>query len=99
MLYLLLLLCHIILTTDAVNIAHNTTITLKFRGRVSYPTWQMNGTAIPVGPLYRFEYDSSTGDLVSVLTIDGNETCGVLTVSCRLEGQVIYTERFTIEGL
>ena len=80
-------------------IAHNTTITLEYRGRFSYPTWYMDGYPVPVGRLYQFEYDSSTGDLLSLLTIDGNETCGVLNVSCRLEGQVVYSERLTIEGL
>ena len=86
--------------TDAMDIAHNTTITLEYRGRISYPAWNMNGSLVPPGPLYRVEYDPSTGDLLSILTIDGNETCGIVTVSCRLEGQgIVYTERLNIEGL
>ena len=80
-------------------IAHNTTITLECRGNLSYPTWYINGFPPPPGPLYKYEYDHSTGALLAILTIDGNETCGVLTVSCRLEGQTVYTERLTIEGL
>ena len=76
------------------DIAHNTTITLEYRERTSFPTWFMDGS-----PAGQFRYDSSTGDNLGILTIDGNETCGVLTVSCRLEGQVVYTERLTIEGL
>ena len=83
----------------AMDIAHNTTITLKYRGRFSYPTWYMNGYPVPPGPLYQVEYDPSTGDLLGILIIDGNETCGVLNVSCRVEGQIVYTERLTIEGL
>ena len=83
------------------DIAHNTTITLEYRGRFSYPTWYMNGSLVPPGPLYQFELDRSTGDILflAILTIDGNETCGVLNVSCTLERQIVYTERLTIEGL
>ena len=95
----MLLLCHIIFTADAVNIAHNTTITLEFRGRISYPAWYMNGHLVLPGPLYQIGHDPSTGDLLSLLTIDGNETCGIMNVSCRLEGQTVYTERLNISGL
>ena len=59
----------------------------------------MDGYSVPVGRLYQFEYDPSTGDLLSLLTIDGNQTCGNMTVSCRVEGQTVYTERLTIDGL
>ena len=81
------------------DIAHNTTITLEFRGRISYPTWYMNGSVVPPGPLYRVAYDPSTGDLLAILTIDGNETCGNIIVSCRAVGQTVYTVRLNIEGL
>ena len=81
------------------DIAHNTTITLECRGRFSYPIWYMDGYPVPPGRLHQFEYDPSTGDVLGLLTIDGNETCGVLNVICRLEGQIVYTERLTIEGL
>jgi len=81
------------------DIAHNTTITLEAHGRYSYPTWYINGSVVVPGPLYKVGYDPFTGDLLSVLTIDGNETCGVLIVSCRVGAQIAYTERFTIEGL
>ena len=81
------------------NIAHNTTITLQIHGRISYPTWYINGSVVPPGPLAQYEYDPSTGDLIGILTIDGNETCGIMTVSCRVEGQTVYTERLNIEGL
>ena len=84
---------------DAMDIAHNTTITLEYRGNHSYPSWYMNGYLVTPGPLYQVEYDPSTGDWLGILTIDGNETCGILNVSCRLEGQTVYTERLTIEGL
>ena len=95
----LLLFCHIVITADAVNIAHNTTITLEYRGRRSYPFWSMNGSVVPPGPLAQFGYDPSTGDLLGILTIDGNETCGFMTVSCRVVGQNVYTERLNISGL
>ena len=81
------------------NIAHNTTITLEFCGRVPYPVWYMNGSLVWQHPLYRTRVDPSTGDFLGILTIDGNETCGNMTVICRLEGQTVYTERLTIEGL
>ena len=82
------------------DIAHNTTITLEYHGRFSYPIWYMDGYTVPPGPLYQFKFDRSTGDVLGILTIDGNETCGVLNVSCRLvDGQIVYTERLTIEGL
>ena len=81
------------------DIAHNTTITLEFRGRVPYPAWYMNDSVIWQHPLYQTRVDPTTGDFLGILTIDGNETCGVLNVSCRVVGQIVYTERLTIEGL
>ena len=79
------------------DIAHNTTVTLECRERTSLPAWFMNGS--PAGPLYQFRYDHSTGDYLGILTIDGSEMCGNMTVSCRVDGQTVYTERLTIEGL
>ena len=81
------------------DIAHNTTITLEFHGRTSYPSWYMNGSVVLPGPLYRVAYDPSTGDLLGILTIDGNETCGIVNVSCRSVGQTVYTMRLNVEGL
>ena len=81
------------------NISHNTTITLEFHGRYSYPTWYINGSVVVPGPLYKVGYNPITGDWLGILTIDGNETCGVLIVSCRVDGQIAYTERLTIGGL
>ena len=66
------------------DIAHNTTITLKFHGRVPYPAWYMNGSLVWQHPLYRNGVDPSNGDILGILTVDGNETCGVLNVTCRL---------------
>ena len=77
------------------DIAHNTTITLVFHGRVPFPIWYMNGSPVWQYPLYDTRVDSSTGDFLGILTIDGNKTCGVLNVS----GRTVYTERLTIEGL
>ena len=57
----------------------------------------MNGRVVPLGPLYRFKYD--TRDLLAILTIDGNEMCGIMNVSCRVEAQTVYTERLNISGL
>ena len=91
--------CHILFTAGVVKIAHNTTITLEIRGRFSYPSWYMNGYLVLPGPLYQIDYDPSTGDLIGILTIDGNETRGIMTVSCRVEGQTVYSERLNISGL
>ena len=79
-------------------IAHNTTITLKFRGRVPYPVWYMNGSVVQ-HPLYNTRVDLGSGGFLGILTIDGNETWGNVTVSCKVERQIVYTERLTIEGL
>ena len=56
----------------------------------------MDGSLVPPGPLHQFKLDPNTGGVLGILTINGNETCGVLTVTCRLEGQTVYTERLTI---
>ena len=81
------------------DIAHNTTITLEFCGRVPYPVWYMNGSLVWQHPLYRTGLGPSTGSFLGILTIDGNETRGNVTVRCTVEGQTVYTERLTIEGL
>ena len=81
------------------DIAHNTTITLTFHGRIPFPVWYMNDSPVGKYPLYDTRVDSSTGNFLGILKIDGNETCGNMTVSCRVEGQIVYTENLTIEGL
>ena len=81
------------------DIAHNTTITLEFCGRVPYPVWYMNGSLVWQHPLYRTGLGPSTGSFLGILTIDGNETHGNVTVRCTVAGQTVYTERLTIEGL
>ena len=59
----------------------------------------MDGSLVWQHPLYKTGVDPSTGDFLGILTIDGNETCGVLIMSCRVGAQIVYTERLTIEGL
>ena len=81
------------------NIAHNTTITLEYHAGIPYPSWYMNGSLVWQQPLYKTGLDPSTGDFLGILTIDGNETCGTMNVSCRVGTQIVYTERLTIEGL
>ena len=78
--------------------AHNTTIKLEFRANTSYPIWHMNGDVVR-DPWYEIGHDPSTGDFLGILTIDGNETCGNVTVSCRVVDKTVYTERLNIEGL
>ena len=79
------------------NIAHNTTITLEFLGKT--PKWYINGSVVPAGPLAQYVYVASTEDVLAILTIDGNETCGIMIVNCTAVGQTVYTERLNIEGL
>ena len=85
-------------------IAHNTTSTLKCRcngGIQLFPVWYLNDSEIPVVSAqgYTTKIDHNTQDLIGILTIDGNETHGIMTVSCRVEGQTVYTERLNVEGL
>ena len=90
---------HCIFTSGIVDIAHNTTTTCVCRGRAPYPAWYMNERLVVPGPQYQVGYDPNTGDLLSILTIDGNEMCGIVDVRCRVEGQTVYTERLNISGL
>ena len=85
-------------TAGAMDIAHNTTITLECCGRVPWPAWYMNGSLVQ-HPQYKSKVDPSTGFNLGILTIDGNETCGNVTVTCKVERQIVYTQRLTIEGL
>ena len=89
---------YILFAADAMDIAHNTTTTLTYHGTISFPAWSMNGSPV-TPPWYRTKYVASTGDWLAILTIDGNETCGIMDLSCRVEGQTVYTERLDIEGL
>ena len=50
-------------------------------------------------PQYKVDYESSIGDFLGVLVIDGNKTGGTLNLSCVVERQTAYTTRLTIEGL
>ena len=61
------------LIAGAVVVAHNTTTILTCHGRMSFLAWYMNASLVPPGPL-----DPITGDLISILVIDGNNTCGTL---------------------
>ena len=97
--HLHVVLAILLFAAGAMDIAHNTTITLTFHGRVPFPVWYMNGSLVWQQPLYKTGVDSNTGDFLGILKIDGNETCGNMTVSCRVEGQLVYTENLTIEGL
>ena len=80
------------------DIAHNTIITLEFRGRVPWPAWYMNGSVVQY-PQYKSRVDPSTGFFLGILTIDGNETRDNVTVTCKVERQTVYTKRLTIKGL
>ena len=95
---IILLLCHIFIA-GAVDVAHNTTMTLICHGRLPYyPVWYLNGSLVLPGPSYEIVHYPSTGDLIGILVIDGNRTCGMLDLRCTVESQTIYT-RLSIEGL
>ena len=94
----LLLLCHIFIA-GAVDVAHNTTMTLTCCGRLPYyPAWYLNGSLVFPGPSNKIVHYPRTGDLIGILVIDGNRTCGMLDLRCTVESQTIYT-RLSIEGL
>ena len=80
------------------DIAHNTTITLEFCGSVPFPVWYMNGSVVQ-HPQYQTRVDLGSGGFLGILSIDGNEMCGNVIVSCTVLGQTVYTGRLTIEGL
>ena len=79
-------------------VPHNTSTTLTCRGRMSFPAWHLNGSLVPPGPLYQIEHDSITGDLMSILVIDGNNTCGTLDLKCTVETSTIFAIRLTVQG-
>ena len=85
--------------TSAINVAHNTTVRLECRGREPpYPYWLINET-LARSPQYTVGDDHNTGDLIGILLINSNETCGILDLRCELQGQtVIYRTRLTRQG-
>ena len=91
--------CHIIFTAGGVNIAHNTTTRLTCDSRISIPSWYMNGSLVLPGPQYQVKVDPSTGGFLGLLTIDGNETYGILDLRCRVLGQTVHNRTLTIGGL
>ena len=86
------------LIAGALKVAHNTSTTLTCRGRMSFPAWYRNGSLVTPGPLYQFEQDPITGDLMSILVIDGNNTCSTLDLKCTVETSTIFAIRLTVQG-
>ena len=84
------------------NIAYNTTTTLSCQQNSSippFPVWYINNSEIPAISDYTTKIDPSTGDLIGILVIDGNETSGTLKLRCAMGGQTTFTTNITIKGL
>ena len=93
---IILLVCAFV-NASAINVAHNTTVTLECRGREPYPYWMINETFAQF-PQYITAVDHNTGDFIGTLVISGNETCGTLDLRCVVYRQTTYSTRLTIQG-
>jgi len=59
----------------------------------------MDGLPILVGDGYRSSRDETTGELIGILTINGNRTCGTFNVYCLLRnGQTMHDITMMVEG-
>jgi len=85
-----------------ISAAHNTTVNLTCIDSVDQlfpPAWVMNGSFVLSGDGYRSSRDEDTGELIGILTINGNHTCGAFNVYCRLySGQIMNDITLTVEG-
>ena len=82
------------LIIGAVKVDHNTC-----HGKMSFPAWYLNGNLVPPGPLYQIKQDPIPGDLMSILVIDGKNTCNTLDLKCTVETSTIFTIKLTVQGL
>ena len=85
--------------TTPLEVACNTTVLLRCRGRVPYPLWYVNGT-LTERPQYTVKI-SGENEFVGELTISGNATCGILDLRCRERNSAVYiiSSRLTVQGL
>ena len=59
----------------------------------------MNGSFVLSGDGYRSSRDETTGELIGILTINDNHTCGTFNVYCLLRsGQTVHETTLTVEG-
>ena len=84
--------------------AHNATVRLTCIDSYSVeqlfpPVWVINGSSVPSEDGYRFTRDETTGQLIGILTINGNRTCGTFNVYCLLHNrQTVHETTLTVEG-
>ena len=85
--------------TTPLEVAHNTTVLLRCRGRVPYPLWYLNGS-LTESPQYTVK-NPGENEFVGELTISGNATCGILDLRCRERNSAVYiiSSRLTVQGL
>ena len=85
--------------TTPLEVAHNTTVLLRCRGRVPYPLWYLN-ESLTDSPQYTVKI-AGDNEFVGELTISGNATCGVLDLRCREPNSAVYiiSSRLTVQGL
>ena len=83
--------------------AHNTTVeftcTASDRDPIA-PLWFMDGSFALSEGAYRVSRDGNTGNLIGILTINGNQTSGTFRVHCTLypSGQIMHSTTLTVEG-
>ena len=85
--------------TTSIEVAHNTTISLKCRGRLPYPLWYVNGS-LTESPQYTVK-NPGVNEFVGELTLSGNATCGILDLRCKEHNSTVYiiSSRLTVKGL
>ena len=82
--------------------AHNTTVELTCitsDGGLAPPAWFMDGSLALTEDGYTSSRDEDNGELIGILTINGNQTCGTFHLCCRLtSGQIMHNFTLTVEG-
>ena len=90
--------------TDVSNLkaAHNTTVVFTCIDHTDAhfpPAWWMDGSLVLTKDGYASSRDKDTGELIGILTINGNQSCGAFNVYCRpYSGQIMHNTTLTIEG-
>ena len=83
--------------------AHNATVELICTASDDdpfAPVWFMDGLFVLSEGGYRASMDKNTGNLIGVLTINGNQTSGTFRIHCTLlpSGQIMHSTMLTVEG-
>jgi len=86
----------------AITAAHSATVNLTCIdpvGRNFPPAWIMDGLATFPNDGYWSYRNETTGELIGILAINGNRTCGTFNVYCLPNnGQIIHNTTLTVEG-